>query len=124
MAVLAGLLAAPDDDLRTYLDRTIFADAAPVVVEPDPADVEGYATFLDRYVAGLDIERVAAADARPRGADESGRGGRATLPRCTSVGASLYALPDGSPASIWGSSRRRRARRRRGSRAGPWSAAG
>ena len=60
MAVLAGLLAAPDDDLRTYLDGRIFAEAAPVVVEPDPADVEGYATFLGRYVAGLDIERVAA----------------------------------------------------------------
>ena len=60
MAVLAGFLAAPDDDLGAYLDRTIFADAAPDVVEPDPADVEGYATFLDRYVAGLDIERVAA----------------------------------------------------------------
>jgi ribulose kinase len=59
MAVLAGFLAAPDDDLGTYLDRTIFADAAPVVAEPNPADVEGYATFLDRYVAGLDIERVA-----------------------------------------------------------------
>jgi sugar (pentulose or hexulose) kinase len=59
MAVLAGFLAAPDDDLGTYLDRTIFAGAAPVVVEPDPADLEGYATFLDRYVAGLDIERVA-----------------------------------------------------------------
>jgi sugar (pentulose or hexulose) kinase len=61
MAVLAGFLAAPDDDLGTYLDRTIFADAAPDVVEPDPGDVEGYATFLDRYVAGLDIERVAVA---------------------------------------------------------------
>jgi hypothetical protein len=60
MAVLAGFLAAPDDDLGTYLDATIFAGAAPDVVEPDPADVEGYATFLDRYVAGLDIERVAA----------------------------------------------------------------
>ena len=53
-------LAAPDDDLRTYLDGRIFAEAAPVVVEPDPADVEGYATFLGRYVAGLDIERAAA----------------------------------------------------------------
>ena len=61
MAVLAGFLSAPDDDLGTYLDRTIFADAAPDVVEPDPGDVEGYATFLDRYVAGLDIEWVAVA---------------------------------------------------------------
>jgi sugar (pentulose or hexulose) kinase len=61
MAVLAGFLAAPDDDLGAYLDGTIFADAAPAVVEPDPGDVAGYATFLDRYVAGLDIERAAVA---------------------------------------------------------------
>jgi sugar (pentulose or hexulose) kinase len=61
MAVLAGFLAAPGDHLRTYLDTTIFAGATPVVVEPDPGDVEGYATFLDRYVAGLDIERAAVA---------------------------------------------------------------
>ena len=56
---------SPTTTSGRYLDRTIFADAAPDVVEPDPADVEGYATFLDRYVAGLDIERVAVATTRP-----------------------------------------------------------
>jgi len=29
------------------------------VVEPDPADLEGFATFLERYEAGLAIERAA-----------------------------------------------------------------
>jgi hypothetical protein len=37
----------------------VFADAETTVVEPDPADVSGYAAFLDRYRAGLAIERAA-----------------------------------------------------------------
>jgi sugar (pentulose or hexulose) kinase len=61
MAVLAAYLRAADEsDLNTYLATSIFAEAAVDVVEPSPADVEGYQTFLRRYVAGLAIERAAA----------------------------------------------------------------
>ncbi|MCU1433190.1 MAG: Carbohydrate kinase [Actinotalea sp.] len=60
MAVLAAYLrAAPGQDLGTYLDSHVFGDAPVDVVEPDPADAAGYAAFLERYVAGLAIERAA-----------------------------------------------------------------
>jgi hypothetical protein len=38
----------------------VFADAHLDVTDPDPADVAGYATYLDRYRAGLAAERAAA----------------------------------------------------------------
>lgn len=60
IAVLAAYLAAADElDLGAFLDSRVFGDAAADVVEPDPADVAGYAAFLERYVAGLAIERAA-----------------------------------------------------------------
>jgi sugar (pentulose or hexulose) kinase len=61
MAILAAYLRAAEQDLGTYLATRIFAGAAVDVVEPDAADVEGYAAFLERYVAGLEIERAAVA---------------------------------------------------------------
>ncbi|WP_239065795.1 xylulokinase [Microbacterium hibisci] len=45
--------------LSTYLDDRVFADAAIVTAEPDPADVAGFATYLDRYRAGLAVEAAA-----------------------------------------------------------------
>ncbi|WP_043499746.1 xylulokinase [Georgenia sp. SUBG003] len=66
MAVLAAYLgAAADQDLDTYLRTRIFRDAATDVVEPDPADLEGFAAFLDRYLAGLAVERAAAETIEP-----------------------------------------------------------
>ena len=60
MAVLAAYLgAAAEQDLGTYLRTQVFPDAAVDVVEPDAADLEGYAAFLERYVAGLAVERAA-----------------------------------------------------------------
>jgi sugar (pentulose or hexulose) kinase len=60
MAVLAAYLgAAAEQDLATYLQTRVFADAAVDVVEPDPADTAGFEAFLERYVAGLAIERAA-----------------------------------------------------------------
>lgn len=58
MAVLARYLGSPLP-LGDYLDQLVFADQAVSVVEPDPADVAGYAAFLARYTAGLDAERAA-----------------------------------------------------------------
>jgi hypothetical protein len=37
----------------------VFAGTTFDVVAPDPGDVAGFAMFLDRYSAGLSIERAA-----------------------------------------------------------------
>ncbi len=59
IAVLAAYLAAADLDLGDYLAQRVFGGAGLRVAEPDPADVAGYAAFLDRYAAGLAAERAA-----------------------------------------------------------------
>ncbi|MDO8121810.1 FGGY-family carbohydrate kinase [Isoptericola sp. b490] len=60
MAVLAAYLdAAGELDLPTFLSTRVFGSAEVDVVEPDPGDVAGYATFLERYTAGLAAERAA-----------------------------------------------------------------
>ena len=46
-------------DLGAYLDDVVFADAAASVHDPDPADVAGFARYLDRYRAGLAVEAAA-----------------------------------------------------------------
>ncbi|WP_020015979.1 xylulokinase [Promicromonospora sukumoe] len=58
--------AAPAQDLGTWLGTEIFADAALDVVEPDADDVAGFTAFLERYSAGLAIERAAVAELRTR----------------------------------------------------------
>ena len=61
IAVLASYLdVAGSLDLGTYLAERVFAGAQIDVVEPDPDDVKGFAAFLERYVAGLPVERAAA----------------------------------------------------------------
>ncbi len=60
MAVLAAYLGAADEaGLGTYLGTRGFANAAVDVVEPAPGDVAGFAAFLERYSAGLAVERAA-----------------------------------------------------------------
>ncbi|WP_430644915.1 xylulokinase [Agromyces sp. GXS1127] len=62
IAVLAAYLGAADElDLGTYLSDRVFAGAAIDVAEPDPADVAGFAAYLDRYAAGLAAEAAAVA---------------------------------------------------------------
>lgn len=62
IAVLAAYLRGADgQDLATYLAERVFGDASTQVVDPDPADVAGFATFLERYSAGLAVERAATA---------------------------------------------------------------
>jgi sugar (pentulose or hexulose) kinase len=58
-ALAAYLGAAAEQDLGTYLSTQLFADAEVDVVEPDPDDVAGYAAYLERYSAGLAVERAA-----------------------------------------------------------------
>ena len=63
IAVLASYVAhAQEYDLSGYLNDRVFADAGIQVVEPSPEDVAGFAAFLDRYRAGLAVERAAVAN--------------------------------------------------------------
>ncbi len=62
IAVLAAYLgAAVEQDLGAYLSDRVFAGADLEVVEPDTADVAGFAAYLERFEAGLAIERAAIA---------------------------------------------------------------
>ncbi|MCM3536296.1 FGGY-family carbohydrate kinase [Cellulosimicrobium funkei] len=55
----ADVGADPGADLGDYLRDHVFAAAETVTVEPDPADVAGFAAYLERYAAGLAVERAA-----------------------------------------------------------------
>ncbi|BDZ40348.1 xylulokinase [Microbacterium suwonense] len=60
IAVLASYLQhAPQKSLDAYLGEEVFATASVSVVDPDPGDVAGFTTYLDRYRAGLAIEAAA-----------------------------------------------------------------
>lgn len=60
IAVLAAYLGAADEQgLAEYLGERVFGEAAVDVAQPDPGDVAGFAAFLERYSAGLAIERAA-----------------------------------------------------------------
>jgi len=62
IAVLASYLSyAADTDLSGYLGDHVFRDVEAVVAQPDPADVAGFAAYLDRYRAGLVVEAAAVA---------------------------------------------------------------
>ncbi len=61
MAVLASYAASgATQPLADYLQAHVFLGASVTVVEPHPDDVAGFTTYLDRYRAGLAIERAAA----------------------------------------------------------------
>lgn len=63
IAVLAAYARSVADgnsqDLDTYLREHVFTTAELDTAEPDPADVAGFAAYLDRYDAGLAVERAA-----------------------------------------------------------------
>jgi sugar (pentulose or hexulose) kinase len=60
IAVLAAYASSRTDlDLDGYLRHHVFAHAAWKTVDPDPADVAGFSSFLDRYRDGLAVERAA-----------------------------------------------------------------
>jgi sugar (pentulose or hexulose) kinase len=68
MAVLAAYLKRADTSLADYLDGDVFGGAAFETTDPARSDVDGFAAYLERYQAGLPIER-AAVDALTEGAD-------------------------------------------------------
>lgn len=60
IAVLASYLsAAPRQSLGDYLRDRVFATADVDTAEPTADDVAGFAAYLDRYEAGLAVERAA-----------------------------------------------------------------
>ncbi len=60
IALLASYLGhAEKTDLTGYLAARFATGATVTVVEPDPADERGFATFLEHYVAALPVERAA-----------------------------------------------------------------
>jgi sugar (pentulose or hexulose) kinase len=62
IAVLAAYLTAgPEADLSAYLSQRVFAGSAVETTHPHPEDVAGFAAYLERYRAGLAVERAAAA---------------------------------------------------------------
>ncbi len=62
IAVLASYLAHADSlSLGDYLEQQVFATASLSTTAPDPADVAGFAAYLDRYRAGLAVEAAAVA---------------------------------------------------------------
>lgn len=61
IAVLAAFRArrAGGQRLSDYLDTEVFGTATLEVVEPDPADVAGFAAYAERFVAALPVQRAA-----------------------------------------------------------------
>ena len=60
-AILADymLRKAEGQSLENYLDTKVFNGATGNSIEPDQKDTEGFDRFLERYTAGLPIERAA-----------------------------------------------------------------
>lgn len=61
IAVLAAYLAGKreNEKLEEYLENQIFSGLAGETLQPQPEDVEGFRIFMERYEAGLAIEKSA-----------------------------------------------------------------
>jgi sugar (pentulose or hexulose) kinase len=61
IALLAAYMRQKEETepLEAYLSHKVFAGEAGMTIDPDPTDVEGFKTFMDRYKKGLVIERTA-----------------------------------------------------------------
>ncbi len=61
IALLAAYMCrkASGESLEAYLENRVFAGNAGVRMEPDAADREGFRAFMERYTAGLAIEKAA-----------------------------------------------------------------
>ena len=63
MALLAAYMGkkAPGQSLEDYLAGQVFASAKSVTVQPDPAGVAGFESYMQRYEASLAAQKAAAA---------------------------------------------------------------
>lgn len=61
MALLAAYMIrrVEGEALETYLGDKVFAGQKSTTIAPDPKDVAGFTTFMDRYKKGLAIEKAA-----------------------------------------------------------------
>ena len=59
IAVLAAYSRTSGKSLSEYLTEQVFAGYSFETAEPDAADVAGFTTYLERYRAGLTVERAA-----------------------------------------------------------------
>ena len=50
---------ADGEALDSFLDSNVFGDILGDSVSPDPDDAEGFGKYMERYKAGLAIERAA-----------------------------------------------------------------
>lgn len=77
MALLAAFAVrrSPEQGLADYLDTAVFTGTDLRTADPDPADVAGFDAFMERYVAGLPVERAAVAHLSPAHPGPAERGG-------------------------------------------------
>ena len=61
IALLASYMLhkAKNEPLEAYLSKQVFARENSTTIAPDPRDVDGFTTFMERYKKGLVIERSA-----------------------------------------------------------------
>ena len=59
IALLAAFMREGTKTLEKFLAEKVFAGKTGARIEPDPKDVEGFKKFMERYTAGLKIERAA-----------------------------------------------------------------
>ena len=60
MALLASYMKDGDGrTLEDFLDEKVFAGTPGTVMDPEAADVAGFKAYLNRFLAGLAVERAA-----------------------------------------------------------------
>jgi sugar (pentulose or hexulose) kinase len=59
IALLAAFMREGGGSLEEFLTEKVFAGKTGTRIEPDPKDVESFGIFMERYTAGLKIERAA-----------------------------------------------------------------
>lgn len=71
IAILASYMIrkGPQETLEEYLEKKVFGENAGTEMQPDSEDVKGFEKFMERYKAGLAIERAAVECLRPEGTE-------------------------------------------------------
>ena len=71
IAILASYMIrkGSQETLEEYLEKKVFGENAGTEMQPDPEDVKGFEKFMERYKAGLAIERAAVECLRPEGTE-------------------------------------------------------
>lgn len=71
IAILASYMIrkGSQETLEEYLEKKVFGENAGTEMQPDSEDVRGFEKFMERYKAGLAIERAAVECLRPEGTE-------------------------------------------------------